>query len=199
MADHFFPEILDWINGKYLEQDFDFDYSRTEEPFDYGSIMMYNSVDGIRKDVSREEIMQGKVPLLRKVRDGKFHNPGSFVWPGGSEHADKARISALDIKRVSQIYPAPDPVFQARAAKLGDKVDKGEKNWELPPGVGAFSIDGYVENWALSPNPFDVAYADEEGNLDRLNLSPQWVERDRLAQMAAAMGNLQVHEGPQGS
>ena len=65
----------------------------TSDPFDYESIMIYDS--------NSNTINTDKYAITRK-------SDGSPVWMGGNQNPGQAAVSAGDIARIAQLYPLHD-------------------------------------------------------------------------------------------
>ncbi|KAK4543142.1 hypothetical protein LTR36_005920 [Oleoguttula mirabilis] len=156
-ATKFWPRYLPWIIGSEFKSKATQDYAGDNEPFDYGSIMIYSSTLGFRLAGSqRDARVNFKIPMLRKRKDKTRSFPDSLFFQGGNREPGLARISAWDIRRVAALYPGT-ATQQRDAAGLG----VNGVNWNPV----AYSIAGLVPSWTLQPAPLDVAYADLDGNL----------------------------------
>ena len=182
---HYFPILYDYLDGNKFSDVNQQDYAPESEPFDYGSIMIYSSTSEIiMEDGIEDTKAHAKFPILKKNADGSPPTyPESLTWVGNCNgDLDKVRVSAYDIKRIAAIYPGT-AVQQEQAAKLGGARGTKLVNW-LP---GRYHVPGVVERLELKPNPFNVAWADENGNI-LPDLEPQAVsEPDNLAADIAAM------------
>lgn len=196
MAAEFFPEATEYIDGQQYDYSNEMQYPGDDDPFDYGSIMIYSSVQAMRVEGTMDDaVANAKFPLLRKHRDGSQSIPASLIWGGGSEDRSRVSISAHDIQRVAALYPGTARQ-QARAAALGGANDV---NWN-PKRCG---IAGLVDEYNVQPAPMDIAYADQAGNIigdnDAPNTAPPRAG-DAGDVAAAAMANLNLveEEGLQG-
>jgi hypothetical protein len=93
IAERYFSEAANFMPHPNTAQEF-----RLSREFDYNSIMIYGSTQGI-------PFGSTSFPLLGIS--------GDFLWMGGSSCSDDAGISQLDIDRVTDLYPPQsiDPHF----------------------------------------------------------------------------------------
>ncbi|KAI6871362.1 hypothetical protein KC323_g1965 [Hortaea werneckii] len=144
LANKYFPEAIQFMAGDKLQDHADFFY---DDAYDFGSLMHYDSNAFFDPASTKRDNVR---PLVRQMVTGKVQAEVSGIFMGGSDgDASKARLSALDIKRVARLYPGTDEQ-QRKAAKLG------KENWE-PFVVG---IPGLVEPIEMRPNPIDTAGTD---------------------------------------
>ncbi|GAB1737819.1 hypothetical protein NU219Hw_g2298t1 [Hortaea werneckii] len=144
LANKYFPEAIQFMAGDKLQDHADFFY---DDDYDFGSLMHYDSNAYFDSSSTKRDNVR---PLVRQMVTGKVQAEVSGIFMGGSDgDAGKARLSALDIKRVARLYPGTDEQ-QRKAEKLG------KENWE-PFVVG---IPGLVEPIEMRPNPIDTAGAD---------------------------------------
>ncbi|RMZ30250.1 hypothetical protein D0859_05631 [Hortaea werneckii] len=144
LANKYFPEAIQFMAGDKLQDHADFFY---DDDYDFGSLMHYDSNAFFDPASTKRDNVR---PLVRQMVTGKVQAEVSGIFMGGSDgDASKARLSALDIKRVARLYPGTDEQ-QRKVAKLG------KENWE-PFVVG---IPGLVEPIEMRPNPMDTAGAD---------------------------------------
>ncbi|KAI6825674.1 hypothetical protein KC340_g10664 [Hortaea werneckii] len=144
LANKYFPEAIQFIAGDKLQDHADFFY---DDEYDFGGLMHYDSNAYFDSASTKRDNVR---PLVRQMVTGKVQAEVSGIFMGGSDgDASKARLSALDIKRVARLYPGTDEQ-QRKAEKLG------KENWE-PFVVG---IPGLVKPIEMRPNPIDTAGAD---------------------------------------
>ncbi|KAK5127727.1 hypothetical protein LTR08_004227 [Meristemomyces frigidus] len=169
-AREFFPIVMNYLSGKYLASSEQQTVPPSTAPFDFGSIMIYSSETLIHVDDWKETFADAKFPIMKKEADGSPSTyPGSVIYAGGTGGDDsKARISAYDIKRVAALYPGR-PDQQAAAARLGGARGAEQVNWE--PAV--YGIPNLVSGQNLWPNPFDLGWADADGELVEITQSLQ--------------------------
>lgn len=85
--------------------------------FDFGSIMIYSSEQGMR-DHTIQAMNNFRMPLMRKLPLGAPRTPVNvMMFTGGSITVDQISISLQDIKRVGVLYPG-SPVQQQNLAQL---------------------------------------------------------------------------------
>lgn len=112
IAADYFPSAVAFIKGKDHRIESEkakwkgYKYST---PFDYDSIMMYNSHAMALEDVDG---MKAENWVLTRVDNG------GPVWQGGSKDAGEVKISEGDVARVAQLYPKIDG-SSYEAMKLG--------------------------------------------------------------------------------
>lgn len=100
VASHYLPAAVPFIRGKHHRLETSkWKYYKYSQPFDYNSIMIYNShalvpsnVDGMKPE---------NWALQRKDNGGP-------VWQGGSTDPAQAKITEGDVARVAQLYPKDD-------------------------------------------------------------------------------------------
>lgn len=188
LANVYFPEVANYIGGDGYKFNKQLNYPGEADPFDYGSITMYSSLQALRPNIDIQDAVQHfELPMLRKLKPNEkdYSIPGSLVWQGGKQSPSRARISALDIQRVAALYPGT-PAEQAAAAGL---VGKNKVNWEPK----RYSISGLVSPWNLQPAPIDIAYADHDGNIIDNNAAPAG-EADAGDVAAAAVAGLALED-----
>jgi hypothetical protein len=122
IASDYLPAAQPFVKGMdhRLETElFKWKYYKFSAPFDYDSIMIYNSYSNVLDslDVSKPE----NWVISRK-------DNGKPIWQGGSEDPAQAKITEGDIARVAQLYPSGD--VAGDEAGMWDKW--GNSKWKGP-------------------------------------------------------------------
>ena len=112
-AKAYFPSALEYVRGDRMEPAPQYEHMLHADQFDYDSIMIYSSYDGIPQ--MDQEDRTGPT-ILRK----DTFNP---VWMCGSDEPNDAKLSAGDIARIAQLYPLDN----AAAEAARDEADWGMK------------------------------------------------------------------------
>ena len=138
---------MDWMPGEHRDPD---DHYESSKPFDFDSIMLYDSYALAKA---------GSKVITRK--------DGGDIWSGGHPDPEYGRPSAGDVARIIMLYPKPDAPSQAEArAVFGDSSDEDNNNSPWKPWKPVkVVIPGEITTTVSPPPPFgseDVAKAKKD-------------------------------------